>query len=61
MNTTVVRPAMVNGADTWAAKKVQEKKLDVAEITMFRCMCAVTKVGRIKNIIIRGSTKVGKV
>ena len=31
---TVVRPAMMYGADTWAVKKVQEKKLDVAEMRM---------------------------
>ena len=31
---TVVRPAMMYGAETWAVKKVQEKKLDVAEMRM---------------------------
>ena len=31
---TVVRPAMMYGAETWAAKKVQDKKLDVAEMRM---------------------------
>ena len=33
---TVVRPAMMYGADTWAVKKAQEKKLDVAEMWMLR-------------------------
>ena len=33
---TVVRPAMVYGAETWALKKAQEKKLDVAEMRMLR-------------------------
>ena len=28
---TVVRPTMMYGADTWAVKKAQEKKLDVNE------------------------------
>ena len=28
---TVVRPAMMYSADTWAVKKAHEKKLDVAE------------------------------
>ena len=28
---TVVRPAMMYGAETWAVKKAHEKKLDVAE------------------------------
>ena len=32
---TVVRPAMMYGVETWAVKKAQEKKLDVAE-RMFR-------------------------
>ena len=31
---TVVRPAMMYGAQTWAVKKAQEKKLDVAEMRM---------------------------
>ena len=30
-----VRPAMVYGAEPWAAKKAQEKKLDVAEINKY--------------------------
>ena len=28
---TVVRPTMMYEAETWAAKKAQDKKLDVAE------------------------------
>ena len=32
----VVRPAMIYGAETWAVKKAQEKKLDVAEMRMLR-------------------------
>ena len=31
---TVVRPAMMYGAETWAVKNAQEKKLDVAEMRM---------------------------
>ena len=31
---TVVRPALVYGAETWALKKAQEKKLEIAEIGM---------------------------
>ena len=30
----VVRPTMMYGAETWAVKKAQEKKLDVAEMRM---------------------------
>ena len=60
---TVVRPAMMCGDDTWAAKKAQEKKLDhcVAEMRMLRWMSGVTKLDRIRNEIIRGTTKVGEI
>ena len=33
---TVARPAIMYGAETWAVKKAQEKKLDVAEMRMLR-------------------------
>ena len=57
---TVVRPAMMYGAETWAVKKAQEKKLDhVAEMRMLRWMSGVTKLDRIRNERIRGTTKVG--
>ena len=58
---TVVRPAMMYGAKTWAVKKAQEKKLDVAEIWMLRWMSRVTKLDRIRNERIRGTTKVGEI
>ena len=44
-----------------AVKKAQEKKLDVAEIRMLRWMSRVTKLDRIRNERIRGTTKVGKI
>ena len=44
---TVVRPAMMYGAETWAVKKAQENKLDVAEMRMLRWMSGVTKMDRI--------------
>ena len=44
------------GAETWAVKKAQEKKLDVAEMRMLRWMSGVTKLDRI-----RGTTKVGEI
>ena len=44
---TVVRPAMVYGAETRAVKKAQEKKLDFVEMRMFRWMSGVTKLYRI--------------
>ena len=46
---TVVRAAMMYGAETWAVKKAQEKKLDVAEMRMLRWRSGVTKLDRIRN------------
>ena len=58
---TVVRPALMYGAETWALKKAQEKKLKVAEMRMLRWMCEVTKLDKIRNERIRGTTKVGEI
>ena len=58
---TVVRLAMMYGAETWAMKKAQEKKLDVAEMSMLRWMSGVTKLDRIRNERIRGTTEVGEI
>ena len=41
--------------------KAQEKKLDVAEMRMLRWMSGVTKLDRIRNEKIRGTTKVGEI
>ena len=57
---TVVRPALVYGAETLALKKAQEKKLEVAEMRMLRWMCRVTKQDN-RNERIRGTTKVGEI
>ena len=58
---TVVRQTMMYGAETWAVKKAQEKKLDVAEMRMLRWMSGVTKLDRIRNERIRGTTKEGEI
>ena len=58
---TVERPEMMYGAETWAVKKAQENKLDVAEMRMLRWMSGVTKLDRIRNERIRGTTKVGEI
>ena len=58
---TVVRLAMMYGAETWAMKKAQEKKLDVAEMRMLRWMSGVTKLDRIWHERIRETTKVGEI
>ena len=57
----VVRPAMMYGVETWAVKKAQEKKLDVAEMRMLRWMSGATKLDRIRNERVRGTTKVGEI
>ena len=58
---TVVRPAMMYGAETSAVKKAQETKLDVAELTMLRWISRVTKLDRITNERIKGTAKVGEI
>ncbi|XP_045122647.1 uncharacterized protein LOC123511098 [Portunus trituberculatus] len=40
---SVVRPAMLYGAERWPIKKAQENKLEVAEMRMLRWMLGVTK------------------
>ena len=49
------------GAETWASKKAQENKLEVAEIRILQWMCGVTKLDKIRNDRIRGTTKVGEI
>ena len=49
------------GAETWVVTKTQEKKLDVAEMRVFRWMSRVTKLDRIRNEIIIGTTNVGEI
>ena len=60
---TVIIPALMYGAETWALKKAQENKLEVAEMRMLRWMCGVTKLDKIRNerIRLRGTTKVGEI
>ena len=58
---TVVRPALMYGAEIWALKKAQQNKLEVAEMRMLRWMCGVTKLDKIRNERIRRTTKVGEI
>ena len=55
---TVVRPAMLYGAETWATTKRQESRIEVNEMRMLRWMCGMTRKDKIRNEHIRGTTKV---
>ena len=57
---TVVRLALMCMAETWALKKAQGNKLEVAEMRMLRWMFRVTKLDKIRNRRIRWTTKVGE-
>ncbi len=58
---TAVRPSLLYGSETWPLKKVQEKKVNVAEMRMLRWMCGVTRKDKIRNEYIRGTVKVTEV
>ena len=55
---TVVRPALVYGADTWATTRGQEARQEVNEMRMMRWTCGVTRRDTIRNEHIRGTTRV---
>ena len=57
---TVIRPAMLYGAETWATTKRQEKRIEVTEMRMLRWMCGVTRKDKIMNEHIRGTTRVAQ-
>ena len=57
---TVVRPAIVYGMEATSIKKVNEKRMDVAEMKMLRWMSGVTRRDRISNTRIRGTVKVAE-
>ena len=57
---TVVRPALLYGAETWATTRRQEARLEVNQMRMLRWMCGVTRRGTILNEHIRGTTRMMK-
>ncbi|XP_023243446.1 uncharacterized protein LOC111641505 [Centruroides sculpturatus] len=59
LDKSVVRPAMLYGAETWAITRAQERKMEVAEMRMLRWMCGLSRKDRIRNDFIRGSVKMG--
>nr|QQJ42582.1 chitinase 6-2 [Sogatella furcifera] len=58
---TVVRPALMYGAETWAVKKAHEHRLEVTEMKMLRWSCGLTRRDRIRNEIIRNKMKVTEI
>ena len=57
---TVVRPAMMYGMEATPIKKVNEKRMNVAEMKMLGWMSGVTRRDRIPNTRIRGTVKVAE-
>ena len=52
---TAVRPAMLYGAECWAAKKQHKQKLHNKEMKMLRWAGGVTLLDKIQNQRVRGS------
>lgn len=50
---TMVRPAALYGAETWAVKEEHTKKLEVAEMRCLRAIRGVTRRDRMRNENIR--------
>ena len=51
---TVVRPALLYGAATWATTRGQEARLEVNEMRMLRWMCGVTRRDTIEMNTLEG-------
>ena len=47
---TVVRPALLYGAVTWATTRGQEAPLEVNEVRLLRWMCGVTRSDHISKM-----------
>ncbi|VFQ84918.1 unnamed protein product [Cuscuta campestris] len=50
---SVVRRAMLYGAECWAVKKTHVRRLHAAEMRMLRWMCGKTRLDRVSNEVIR--------
>ena len=55
---TVVRPALLYGAETCATTRGQEARLEVNETRMLGWMCIVTRMDEIRNEQVRVTTRV---
>ncbi|XP_048006662.1 uncharacterized protein LOC125242006 [Leguminivora glycinivorella] len=58
---TAIRPAILYGTETWAAKNVHTQKLHTAEMRMLRWSSGVTLKDKVRNEYIRGSLKVAPI
>ena len=58
---TVVRPALLYGAECWAISKKHEQSLGVAEMRMLRWMCGKTRKDRVRNEDIRSQVGVAPI
>ena len=54
---TVVRKALLYGAETWATTRGQEARLEVNEMRMLRWMGGVTRRDKIRNEHMTGTTQ----
>ncbi|VFQ71359.1 unnamed protein product [Cuscuta campestris] len=50
---SLVKPAMLYGAECWAVKMTHVRRLHAAEMRMLRWMCGKTRLDRISNEVIR--------
>ena len=55
-----VRPAMLYGLETVALTKRQEAEMEVTELKILRFSLGVTRMDKIRNEYIRGTSQVGK-
>ena len=55
---TVIRPALLYGAETWATTRGQEARLEVNEMRAHIWICGVTRRDTIRNEHISGTTRV---
>jgi hypothetical protein len=46
---SVIRPVAMYESECWAMKKMNERKLHVAEMRMLRWMCGVTRMDKVRN------------
>jgi len=57
----VVKPAFLYGSECWPLKKTQVQRLTVAEMRMLRWMSGYSRIGRIRNGVIRDSVEVAPI